>query len=67
MSGGHPLKAYLSRWVCLDPASNLERLAAEAQEASAGGADLVLFPESFLHGYSRTVDPSEARGRFRDV
>jgi predicted amidohydrolase len=59
-----PLKAHLSRWVCLDPASNLDRAAAEAQEAAQAGADLVVFPESFLHGYARTVVPDEARDRF---
>ena len=33
-------------------------------EASAAGADLCVFPESFLHGYTRAIDPAKARARF---
>lgn len=55
------MRVYLSRWVCLDVESNLCRLAAEAAEANAGGAELAVFPESFLHGYTRQVDPSRVR------
>ena len=58
------MKAYLSRWVCTDPASNLERLDREAEAAAVSGADVVVFPESFLHGYTGKLDPEEARARF---
>lgn len=55
---------YLARWICRDVESNLERLAEEAAEAVAAGAQLVVFPESFLHGYTRRVDPARARAHF---
>jgi omega-amidase len=58
------MRVHLSRWVCLDPASNLERLEREGDAAAAAGAGLVLFPESFLHGYTGRLDPAEARRRF---
>lgn len=61
------MKVHLSRWVCLDVESNLERLRAEARRAAAGGADLVVFPELFLTGYSRTVDADRVRAVFADV
>ncbi len=57
------MKVYLSRWVCLDVESNLTRLVAESREAAAG-ADLVVYPESFLHGYTRSLDPQRARDCF---
>jgi predicted amidohydrolase len=49
----------------MDVASNLERMEREGAEAAAGGADLCVFPEGFLHGYRRTLDPALARARFR--
>lgn len=58
------MKVHLSRFVCTDPASNLKRCQAEAQAAAEGGADLVVFPESFLHGYTREADPQAARRMF---
>lgn len=59
------MEAYLSRWVCLDPGSNLTRLEEEVAAAAGGGASLVVFPESFLHGYTRSVEPRAAREVFR--
>jgi predicted amidohydrolase len=61
------MKIHLSRFICMDPASNLLRFAAEAHEAAAGGAGLVVFPESFLHGYTRIIDPDVVRQGFREV
>jgi len=61
------MKVHLSRFVCLDVPSNLARMAAEAAQAAAAGADLCVFPESFLHGYRRALAPQEARARFRAV
>jgi predicted amidohydrolase len=58
------VKVHLSRWVCLDVESNLARMAAEGRAAAAAGADLVVFPESFLHGYTRPLDPARARAAF---
>ncbi len=58
------MKLHLSRFVCLDPVANLDRMAAECREAAAQGAELCVFPESFLHGYTRQVDPAQARDRF---
>lgn len=59
------MRLYLSRFLCLDPASNLNRMGLEAARAAEGGAELCVFPESFLHGYTREVDPEEARQHFQ--
>ncbi|MFH1176534.1 MAG: carbon-nitrogen hydrolase family protein [Acidobacteriota bacterium] len=61
------MRVYLSRWVCLDVESNLRRLAAESAEAATTGAELIVFPESFLHGYTRELDPDEARDAFAAI
>jgi omega-amidase len=58
------MKVHLSRWVCLDADSNLLRAEVEANEAALGGARLVVFPENFLNGYTRQVNPSAARSAF---
>ena len=57
-------RVHLSRWVSLDVPSNLARAEEEAARAAAAGADLCVFPESFLHGYTRPFDPAEARALF---
>ena len=62
---GPPVKIHLSRFVCLDVASNLLRMEEEGAAAAAAGADLCVFPEGFLHGYRRALDPALARTRFR--
>ena len=59
------MKVHLSRFVCLDVTSNLARMEQEGARAAAAGADLCVFPESFLHGYRRLLDPALARERFR--
>jgi len=61
------MKVHLSRFVCLDPDSNLQRSQAEAHGAAEDGADLIVFPESFLHGYTRILDPQKARRAFRET
>ena len=61
------MKIHLSRWVCLDVDSNLARLQEEALGAAATGAELVVFPELFLTGYSRPLEPSRAREVFSEV
>ena len=58
------MRVYLSRWVCLDVESNLRRLDEEAAVAVGAGCELVVFPELFLTGYSRQVDPTRARDAF---
>jgi predicted amidohydrolase len=58
------MKVYLSRWVCLDVESNLKRFESEAARAVESGAEIVVFPELFLTGYSRSVDLAEARELF---
>jgi len=62
-----PMKIHLSRWTCLGVDDNLERLRDEAAQAVSGGADLVVFPELFLTGYSRLVAPARARGVFSEI
>ena len=59
------MRIQLSRFVCLDVASNLDRMAGEGAAAAAAGAELCIFPEGFLHGYTRALEPLEARRRFR--
>ena len=61
------MQIYLSRSVCLDVAANLGQLEAEASRADACGAELCVFPESFLHGYKRAADPLEVRRKFAAV
>lgn len=61
------MKVHLSRWVCLDVESNLRRLAEESSQAAEAGADLVVFPESFLHGYTRAADPARVREAFEAI
>jgi predicted amidohydrolase len=61
------MKIHLSRFVCMDPDSNFRRCQAEASAAATGGAELVVFPEAFLHGYTRNVDPCAARAVFREI
>jgi predicted amidohydrolase len=59
--------AYLSRFVCLEVDANLRNLHEEASRAASAEAELCVFPESFLHGYRRLVDPAEARRHFAAV
>ncbi len=61
------MHVFLSRWVCTDVEANLRRLGAEAARAAAAGATLAVFPESFLAGYTRTVDPAAARSAFAEA
>jgi predicted amidohydrolase len=61
------MRAYLSRWVCLDPESNLTRFRDETAAAVAGGAELVVFPELFLTGYTRLVEPERAWAAFAEA
>jgi predicted amidohydrolase len=61
------MKIHLSRWTCLGVADNLNRLRVEAERAAGNGADLVVFPELFLTGYSRVVEPARARGVFAEI
>jgi len=61
------VRVYLSRWVCLDFESNLSRVAEESRTAAQAGAELVVFPEAFLHGYTGTVDPARVRATFARI
>jgi predicted amidohydrolase len=61
------MRAYLSRFVCLDVEFNLRRTAQESAEAAGAGADLVVFPEAFLHGYARTADAHAVRATFERI
>jgi predicted amidohydrolase len=61
------MRVYLSRWVCLDVESNLRRLAEETAAAAQAGATWAVFPESFLHGYRRQVEPRRVRERFASI
>jgi len=62
-----PMKVHLSRWVCLDVESNVERLREEGLRAAGDGAEVVVFPELFLTGYTRSLDPQSARDVFAEV
>jgi len=61
------MKVYLSRWVCQDVKSNLRRFQAESERAVGAGASIVVFPELFLTGYSRSVDLVAARALFAQI
>lgn len=61
------MKVHLARWVCLDVESNLARLEQECSAAAANGADLVVFPESFLHGYTRDAAAPRVRSAFAAI
>jgi omega-amidase len=61
------MKVHLSRWVCLDVESNLQRLQEEALQAVAAGVEMVVFPELFLTGYSRSLESSGACGVFSKI
>jgi predicted amidohydrolase len=61
------MKVYLSRWVCQDAASNLDRFQSEAGRAVGAGASIVIFPELFLTGYSRLVDLAAVRESFARI
>lgn len=61
------MKIYLSRWVCLEPEDNLRRAREEALRAATEGAEIVIFPELFLTGYTRPMDPQDARDVFAEV
>src|SRR5512145_1624413 len=61
------MKIHLSRFLCLDPSRNLQRMEEESALAGAAGADLCVFPESFLHGYRRTLEPERVRAAFAAV
>jgi len=39
----------------------------DSDRAAAGGAEFCVFPESFLHGYTRHLDATEARRRFAAI
>jgi omega-amidase len=61
------MKVYLSRFVCLDVEFNLRRVEEESAEAAQAGAQLVLFPEAFLHGYTRAADAGAVRTAFARI
>jgi predicted amidohydrolase len=60
------MRVHLSRWVCSDVEVNFARLAEEVCEAAAC-SDLVVFPESFLHGYARRADAARAHTAFGEL
>jgi omega-amidase len=60
-------RVYLSRFFCLDVETNLRRMAEECARAAGLGADICVFPESFLNGYTRRLDPAIAREKFSDL
>lgn len=61
------MRAHLSRWTCLDIDSNLERLRREALAAADAGSRIVVFPELFLTGYRRQLEPEVARQHFTEI
>ena len=61
------MRVALPRWVCLDVETNLRRLPGVAAAAAERGAELVVFPELFVHGYSQPADPDELRTAFAAV
>ncbi len=60
-----PMRIHLSRFVTTAVDAGLERMDQEGAAAAAAGAELVVFPEGFLHGYLQPADPAALRARFR--
>ncbi|MEE4270635.1 MAG: nitrilase-related carbon-nitrogen hydrolase [Thermoanaerobaculales bacterium] len=58
------MKVFLSRWVCQDVDANLLRFEDEVDRAVGAGAEIVVFPELFLTGYTRKLDVADVRERF---
>lgn len=61
------MRVHMSRWTCLDAESNLARFRTEAGRVIDEGAELVVFPELFLTGYTRRVASELAREAFAAV
>ncbi len=61
------MKFHLARWLCSDVESNLERARTESLAAVASGSGVVVFPELFLTGYTRSIDPQIARALFAEL
>ena len=61
------MKIWLARWVCLGVESNLQRAREEVRRAVSEGAELVVFPELFLTGYTRVLAPATARALFAET
>ncbi len=61
------MKIHLARWLCADVESNLKRARTETLAAVASGCRIVVFPELFLTGYRRSVDPQVARAVFAEL
>jgi predicted amidohydrolase len=61
------MKVHLARWVCLGVEDNLRRLVDEAGKAVETDAEIAVFPELFLTGYSRLMEPERARSVFSDI
>jgi predicted amidohydrolase len=61
------MKIHLSRSLCLDVNTNLRQVEEEASLAASSGAELCVFPEGFLHGYKRLVEPALVRLTFASV
>jgi len=47
--------------------SNLDKVSTETEKAASSGAEMVVFPESFLHGYRRSVAPPSVRNVFTET
>lgn len=58
------MKVFLSRWLCQDVEANLRRFETECGRAVDAGAEIVVFPELFLTGYTREVGHADVRARF---
>ncbi len=61
------MRVHLARWVCLEPEVNLRRFREEVAAAVDGGSEMVVFPELFLTGYTRSLDPAVAYRAFGDA
>lgn len=58
---------YLSRWVCEDYKKNLEKLKEEAKVCKEKKANIVIFPEIFLHGYKQNFSEKEIEETFEKI
>lgn len=58
---------YLSRWVCASFEENLKKLPAEVDIAVKKGAEIVVFPEIFLTGYSQRFEVEKIEKLFEKI
>ncbi len=58
---------FLSRWVCESFEENLKKLTKEVERAIEKNAEIVVFPEIFLHGYKQNYNVEKIENIFKKI